>query len=218
MSNIDIAEKLTSIKNSIKPKVTLIAVSKTMPVDIINKAIQAGQIDFGENYVQEAINKIQYFSRHNNNLNWHFIGSIQSNKTKDIATNFDWVHTIENSKIASRLNAQRPFNLPKLQVCIQVNIDNSTTKSGIKNYAEILDLAQYIHELNNIELRGLMCIPDGIANINAFASIHNIYMNLQKIYASIDTLCMGMSADYLQAIEYGSNMVRIGTGIFGARS
>jgi PLP dependent protein len=228
-------------KVSCEKNITLVAVSKTFTTQAIIELNQHGQIDFGENYVQEAIHKIQDVKKFELEFKpivqpkpiiWHFIGHIQANKTQDIAENFDWVHTIEREKIALRLHTQRPKNLPPLNVCIQVNIDDAQSKSGIaaahNNMQAILSLAKYILELPQLKLRGLMAIPDmltnpneanKITNINAFQNMQHVFLALktQLPQAQIDTLCMGMSQDFKEAIQYGANMVRIGTAIFGAR-
>ncbi|RUO62915.1 hypothetical protein SAMN06297229_2422 [Pseudidiomarina planktonica] len=199
--------------------VRLIAVSKTKPTALIEQAYQAGQRDFGENYVQEGVDKIQQLSGLTD-ICWHFIGPLQSNKTKDVAAHFDWVQSIDRLKIARRLSDQRSPDLPPLQVLIQVNIDDETTKSGVSE-AELMPLAEAINALPNIELRGLMAIPaPGAASgqTTSFATMHGLFLKLQAQYKQVDTLSMGMSDDVVAAIEHGSTMVRIGTAIFGARS
>ncbi|MFM2344384.1 MAG: hypothetical protein RLZZ210_994 [Pseudomonadota bacterium] len=210
-------------KVSAQPNITLIAVSKTFPIDAVLEAFNDGQLNFGENYVQEAIEKIKISPK---KIIWHFIGSIQSNKTKDIAENFAWVHTVDRDKIAKRLSEQRPKHLNKLQICLQINVDNAQTKSGIiaNSIADIKNLVDYINTLENIELRGLMAIPDMLennqANVDAFKKLHTLFEELKNYLPNhnIDTLCMGMSADFEKAIQYGSNMVRIGSAIFGIRN
>ncbi len=202
--------------------VQLLAVSKTKPVEAILDAIHSGQCTFGENYVQEGIDKIGYFSAHHADLNliWHFIGPIQSNKTRPIAENFDWVHSIDRAKIAQRLNDQRPEGKPALQVLIQVNTSNESTKSGIDSQ-EVLELAKAINDLPNLTLRGLMSIPANVSNyqeqLEAFKLLASLNQELAELYPSVDTLSMGMSGDMEAAIEAGSTCVRIGTAIFGAR-
>ncbi|SHO59198.1 YggS family pyridoxal phosphate-dependent enzyme [Vibrio quintilis] len=202
--------------------VLLLAVSKTKPVEAIIEAMGAGQRAFGENYVQEGTDKVQYFSEHfpQQDLEWHFIGPIQSNKTRPVAENFSWVHTVDRAKIAQRLNDQRPDNLPPLQVLIQVNTSGESSKSGISEN-EIAELARLISSLPNLTLRGLMSIPENVSDHHSqFAAFHQlatIQKRLQADYPSADTLSMGMTGDMEAAIEAGSTIVRIGTAIFGAR-
>lgn len=199
--------------------VSLLAVSKTWPADKLAELAHAGQVDFGENYLQEALEKIATLS--NDDLCWHFIGPIQSNKTKDIAHSFDWVHSVDREKIASRLNAQRPDDFPPLNVCIQVNIDNEDSKSGV-TAEDLFALAKVVDDAPKLSLRGLMVIPakqiEHEAQLQSFARAKQLYQQLQKSYASVDTLSMGMSSDMLAAIEQGSTMVRIGTALFGERN
>jgi hypothetical protein len=199
--------------------VSLLAVSKTWPADKLAELAHAGQVDFGENYLQEALEKIATLS--NDDLCWHFIGPIQSNKTKDIAHSFDWVHSVDREKIASRLNAQRPDDLPPLNVCIQVNIDNEDSKSGVTP-EDLFALAKVINDAPKLSLRGLMVIPakqiEHEAQSESFARAKQLYQQVQKSYVSVDTLSMGMSSDILAAIEQGSTMVRIGTALFGERN
>jgi len=191
--------------------VTLIAVSKTKPASDLQQAIDAGQRHFGENYLQEALEKIETLK--NQDLIWHFIGPIQSNKTKQISQNFDWVHSVDRLKIAKRLNDQRPKNLEKLNVLLQVNIDNEATKSGVLE-GEIEDFILHFENFQNITLRGFMCIPNPN---NAEQSFKKMAEILQK-HPNLDTLSMGMSTDLELAIENGANFVRIGTDIFGKRA
>ena len=191
--------------------VTLIAVSKTKPASDLQQAIDAGQRHFGENYLQEALEKIEILK--NQDLIWHFIGPIQSNKTKQISQSFDWVHSVDRLKIAKRLNDQRPKNLEKLNVLLQVNIDNEATKSGVLE-GEIEDFILHFENFQNITLRGFMCIPNPN---NAEQSFKKMAEILQK-HHNLDTLSMGMSADLELAIENGANFVRIGTDIFGRRA
>jgi len=192
-------------------QVTLIAVSKTKPASDIQQAIDAGQRHFGENYLQEALDKID--SLKNQNLIWHFIGPIQSNKTVKIAQNFDWVHSVDRLKIAKRLNDQRPKNLEKLNVLLQVNIDNEATKSGVLE-DEIDELTSHFENFQNIALRGFMCIPSPDNTEQSFKKMAEIL----KKHPNLDTLSMGMSTDLELAIENGANFVRIGTDIFGKRA
>jgi len=191
--------------------VTLIAVSKTKPASDLQQAIDAGQRHFGENYLQEALEKIETLK--NQDLIWHFIGPIQSNKAKQISQNFDWVHSVGRLKIAKRLNDQRPKNLEKLNVLLQVNIDNEATKSGVLE-GEIEDFILHFENFQNITLRGFMCIPNPN---NAEQSFKKMAEILQK-HPNLDTLSMGMSTDLELAIENGANFVRIGTDIFGKRA
>jgi len=198
--------------------VRLIAVSKTKPASQILAAIDAGQRDFGENYLDEAIPKIEQLAE--KSCRWHFIGNIQSNKTRHVATYFDWAHCIDREKIALRLSRQRPDHLRALNVCIQVNIDNEVNKSGVFD-AETLALADQISQLPNLRLRGLMAIPSPGNNFEAqrkpFARMHRLFEQLRRTHPSMDTLSMGMSADMRAAIAEGATMVRVGTAIFGAR-
>lgn len=200
--------------------VTLLAVSKQQSVDAITTAFKAGQYDFGENYLQEALIKMQ--TLHDLPICWHFIGRIQRNKVKAIAQHFQWVHTVSRIDIADALNAARPADLPPLNVCIQINIDNEATKTGT-NMDEALLLATHIMTLPRLSLRGLMVIPkpdDDIEHqIATFSRIatYQAAINL-KLHLSMDTLSMGMSHDFEAAIQAGSTIVRIGSAIFGARS
>ncbi|MGF1753997.1 YggS family pyridoxal phosphate-dependent enzyme [Vibrio makurazakiensis] len=202
--------------------VQLLAVSKTKPVEAVLEAAQSGQIAFGENYVQEGVDKVKHFSEQHSTLNleWHFIGPIQSNKTRPVAESFDWVHTVDRSKIAQRLNDQRPEDLDPLQVLIQVNTSGENSKSGISE-AEVFELAELISSLPNLTLRGLMSIPANVpdyqSQLNAFTQLAELNNKLSAQYPNLDTLSMGMSGDMDAAIEAGSTMVRIGTAIFGAR-
>ncbi|MEZ8106281.1 MULTISPECIES: YggS family pyridoxal phosphate-dependent enzyme [Vibrio] len=202
--------------------VQLLAVSKTKPLEAILEAAQAGQVRFGENYVQEGVDKVKHFSEQHSNLNfeWHFIGPIQSNKTKPIAENFHWVHTVSRTKIAQRLSDQRPEGLPPLQVLIQVNTSGEASKSGASEQ-EIFEIAELISSLPNLTLRGLMSIPANVTDhqsqLAAFNQLTQINDKLAEQYSGLDTLSMGMSGDMDAAIEAGSTMVRIGTALFGAR-
>ncbi|TFH91504.1 YggS family pyridoxal phosphate-dependent enzyme [Vibrio ouci] len=204
--------------------VQLLAVSKTKPNEAILEAAQAGQRAFGENYVQEGANKVAHFSEHHPELDleWHFIGPIQSNKSRHVAENFAWVHTIDRSKIAQRLNDQRPAGSEPIQVLMQVNTSGEQSKSGL-NEDEIFELAELISSLPNLTLRGLMSIPanvtDYASQLSAFTQLAELKEKLAQRYPEqkIDTLSMGMSGDMEAAIEAGTTMVRIGTAIFGAR-
>ncbi|MDM7859499.1 YggS family pyridoxal phosphate-dependent enzyme [Alteromonas sp. ASW11-36] len=208
-------------KNAHRPanSVKLLAVSKTKPVSDLELAYAAGQRLFGENYVQEGVEKIKKMQSLRD-IEWHFIGPLQSNKTRLVAEHFDWMQSVDRAKIAQRLNDQRPVNLPPLQVCIQINIDDEASKSGVA-VAEIDTLAAHIATLPNLCLRGIMAIPradaDKEAQKNALAAMQSIFTDLKARYSTIDTLSIGMSNDMTLAIENGSTMVRIGTAIFGAR-
>lgn len=203
-------------ENSVK----LLAVSKTKPIEAIEEAILAGQRAFGENYVQEGVEKIQHFAEQKR-LEWHFIGALQSNKTRVVTAHFDWVQTIDRLKIAERLSEQRPAELPPLNVLIQINISDEASKSGISP-AEMLPLATEIAKLPNLKLRGLMAIPKPETTPEkqkaALSQMQQLFGQLQQQFEGIDTLSMGMSDDMAAAIECGSTMVRIGTAIFGTRS
>ncbi|KJG35949.1 hypothetical protein UA32_18600 [Photobacterium angustum] len=202
--------------------VQLLAVSKTKPVEAIEEAIAAGQYAFGENYVQEGVDKVNHFSSHpeKNLLVWHFIGPIQSNKTRLVAEHFDWVHSIDRIKTAKRLSDQRPTSMAPLQVLLQVNSSAEATKSGI-TLAEVPALAAEIAAMPNIELRGLMSIPQPATDYDSqfatFKALADTLEQLKLTYPNIDTLSMGMSGDMEAAIAAGSTIVRIGTAIFGAR-
>lgn len=205
-----------------RSSVQLLAVSKTKPVEAILEAAQAGQRAFGENYVQEGCDKVQFFAEHHPELDleWHFIGPLQSNKTRQIAEHFDWMHTIDRAKIAQRLNEQRPAHLPPLQVLIQVNTSGEASKSGISEN-DLFTLAELISGLPNLTLRGLMSIPENVSDypsqLAAFRQLAALKDRLAEKYDGIDTLSMGMSGDMEAAIEAGSTIVRIGTAIFGQR-
>lgn len=199
-------------------EVTLLAVSKTFSSDAIRQAFQAGQHCFAENYVQEALAKIAELSDFP--IEWHFIGPIQSNKTRAIAENFAWVHSVDRLKTAERLSAQRPPQMPPLQICLQVNISNETSKSGVSS-AQLATLADQVSKLPNLTLRGLMTVPAATENESeqrtAFAQLHGLYDQLKQQGLPLDTLSMGMSHDFTAAIAEGATMLRIGTAIFGAR-
>ena len=199
--------------------VRLLAVSKTFGADAVAQAHAAGQTAFGENYIQEAVEKIQAL-RHLP-LQWHCIGPIQSNKTRLVAEHFDWVHTIDRLKIAERLSEQRPKHLAPLQVCIQVNVDGGASKSGV-SVSDAPALARAVLVLPGLRLRGIMCIPepapDFVAACAVFAGARGLFYELNQAGMVLDTLSMGMSADLEAAIASGSTMVRVGSAIFGARS
>jgi len=199
--------------------VRLLAVSKTFPAAAVAEAHAAGQTAFGENYVQEGVEKIAALA--DLPLEWHYIGPIQSNKTRPIAEHFAWVHAVDRLKIAERLSAQRPANMPDLQVCLQVNVSAETSKSGIES-AAILNLARQVARLPHLKLRGLMAIPAPAAGLAAqrapFRELRLLQEQLNAAGLDCDTLSMGMSADLEAAIMEGATMVRIGTAIFGPRT
>jgi len=198
--------------------ITLIAVSKKQPIAKIQAAIAAGQRHFAESYVQESLTKIQAIN--NPTIIWHFIGPIQSNKAATIAQNFSWVHSLCRVKIAQSLNQHRPAHLPPLNVCLQVNISNESSKSGIALH-EIESLANTVQALPQLCLRGLMCIPEATAQQEkqraAFKQVQDAFLQLQQRGFAMDTLSMGMSNDLEAAIAQGTTMLRIGTAIFGPR-
>ena len=198
--------------------IELLAVSKTFSADAVREAYDAGQRRFGENYVQEGLDKIAALQ--GLQIEWHFIGPIQSNKTRPIAEHFDWVHGIERLKIAERLSAQRPAGLPPLQVCLQVNVSGEASKSGVPP-DEAETLAHDIAALPNLHLRGLMTVPapsDDIADQRAaFAQLRVLFKRLKRNGLQLDTLSMGMSHDFPAAIAEGATLVRIGSAIFGNR-
>ena len=201
--------------------VTLLAVSKTKPADMIATLAQQGQQHFGENYLQEAIEKIDTLKRQpeTKGIVWHYIGSIQRNKTRDIAEHFDWVQTVERDIIAQRLNDQRPAELPPLNVLIQLNIDNEESKSGCLP-AQLPDLITAIKGYDRLQLRGLMIIP-AKEGTDAFTRTKQLFDEIKETHAELnawDTLSMGMSGDMTEAIASGSTMVRVGSAIFGARA
>lgn len=197
--------------------VTLLAVSKTRGADEIAALADQGQRHFGENYLQEALDKMPALT--GRDLVWHFIGPLQSNKTRDVAARFDWVHSVDRGKVARRLNDQRPAELPPLNVCLQVNVDDEDSKSGLP-LAEVPTLAAAFQEWPRLRLRGLMAIPRADAedgNRAAFRRLAMTLSHLRNTMPALDTLSMGMSADYPVAIEEGATLVRIGTALFGPR-
>tara|TARA_R110002126_G_scaffold687_17_gene4321 strand:+ start:4388 stop:5074 length:687 start_codon:yes stop_codon:yes gene_type:complete len=201
-------------------EISLLAVSKTKPISDIVAAYQAGQRLFGENYVQEGETKITALQADYPDIEWHFIGPLQSNKSKIVAEHFDWMHTLSRDKIAQRLHEQRPSNKPPLNVCIQVNISQEESKSGV-NAEDVATLALTINSLSKLTLRGLMAIPtatnDEQIQQQEFAQLKQLFDQLKQQYPSVDTLSMGMSNDMDIAIANGSTMVRIGSAIFGER-
>ena len=224
---MSISENLSRIQQQIKQisaeyqreNVRLLAVSKTKPVQAIEEAIRAGQCAFGENYVQEGVEKVAYFSG-NKSLEWHFIGPLQSNKSRLVAEYFDWIQTVDRFKIAERLNDQRPEHLRPLNVLIQINISDESSKSGIQP-EEMFSLAEKISQFPRLKLRGLMAIPKPESEPEqqkiVLRKMKDLFNRLQQRFESVDTLSMGMSDDMASAIECGSTMVRIGTAIFGER-
>jgi pyridoxal phosphate enzyme (YggS family) len=201
--------------------VQLLAVSKTFGPEAVMEAVQAGQRAFGENYLQEGLDKIRSLREQGAPaLEWHFIGPIQSNKTRPIAEHFDWVHTVEREKIAQRLSEQRPAGLAPLQICLQVNISGEASKSGVAP-EELAALAHKVAALPNLRLRGLMAIPEPAVEFEqqraAFARLRVLYEALRADGLALDTLSMGMSADLHAAIVEGATIVRVGSAIFGSR-
>ena len=203
-------------------QVSLLAVSKTFAVDAVLEAARAGQRCFGENYLQEALDKMQeaHELMPDVPLEWHFIGPIQSNKTRQIAEHFQWVHSVDREKIATRLSEQRPLELPALNICLQVNISREASKSGVLPELA-LTLAKVIHILPGLCLRGLMAVPesstDPVVQRQAFALLRELQEQIQQEGIELDTLSMGMSGDMDAAVAEGSTMVRIGRAIFGER-
>lgn len=200
-------------------EVTLLAVSKAFSAAVIRETYQAGQTVFGESYVQEALEKINQLR--DLPLQWHFIGPIQTNKTRAIAENFSWVHSVDRLKIAERLSAQRPENLPPLQVCIQVNVSGEDSKSGVMP-PQLAELAQRVSRLPRLSLRGLMTIPAPTNDLAdqriLFSKLREMMQELNMQGFSLDTLSMGMSHDMEAALLEGATIVRIGTAIFGVRN
>ena len=225
-----IAENLNTVRQRVQAAcaaagrpddaVRLLAVSKTFPADDVRQAHAAGQTAFGENYIQEGVDKT--LALRDLDLEWHCIGPVQSNKTRLVAEHFDWVHSVDRLKIAQRLSEQRPAHLPPLQVCLQVNTDGGPTKSGVQA-EELLDLACAVMALPHLVLRGLMTIPDPVQGFEAEVALHRRATALfeqvreQLSPPNWDTLSMGMTADLEAAIHAGSTMVRVGTAIFGRR-
>ena len=204
-------------------QVGLLAVSKTFGADAVLEAVAAGQRAFGENYIQEGVDKIAAVraALPGAALQWHCIGPIQSNKTRPVAEHFDWVHTVDRLKIAERLSAQRPDHLPPLHICVQVNIDGGPTKSGVLP-EHALALAREVAALPHLRLRGLMTIPEIAPDFEAAHAVHTsaraLFDHISAEGLALDTLSMGMSADLDAAIAAGSTMVRVGSAIFGARA
>ncbi len=230
MSTID--QNLQAVRHSIASAsceagrgphaVKLLAVSKTFGADVVLGAVRAGQTAFGENYLQEALDKMAVVAAAlpGTPLEWHFIGPIQSNKTRLIAEHFDWVHTVEREKIAQRLSEQRPLGLAPLNICLQVNTSGEISKSGIAP-AELAALAHQVAALPNLALRGLMAIPEPALKFEqqraAFRPLRLLYEQLRGAGLALDTLSMGMSADMRAAIVEGATIVRVGSALFGSR-
>jgi len=200
--------------------VTLLAVSKTFGPDAVREAFAAGCRQFGENYVQEALDKIAALADLRSQISWHLIGPLQSNKTRPVAEAFDWVHSVDRLKIAQRLSEQRPADLPPLQVCLQVNISGEGSKSGFAS-GDVLAAAQAVVALPRLRLRGLMAIPepagDQLAQRAPHRALRALLLALNAQGLALDTLSMGMSADLEAAVAEGSSIVRVGTAIFGGR-
>lgn len=199
-------------------EVKLCAVSKAQSAHAIQRAYQAGQTIFGENYLQEALKKQSELQ--DCKIEWHFIGPIQSNKTQQIAQHFSWVQSVDRLKIAQRLSSARPEYLPDLNICLQVNVSQEQSKSGA-NQDEVLDLALQINRLPRLKLRGLMAIPAPMTDFekqrDQFKPLASLFEVLKSQYKEVDTLSIGMSDDYLAAIAEGATMIRLGTAIFGKR-
>ena len=223
----DIKQRLAKINSQIrhaemaagreKGSVQLLAVSKTKPAMDIAIAYQAGQRRFGESYLQEALKKQQELAAFD--ISWHFIGPIQSNKTRPIAAHFSWVHSVDRLKIAKRLSEQRPAHLPALNICLQVNISAENTKSGV-TLAELPQLIKQVSGLPNIKLRGVMAIPESVSDYESQRQPYrSLYQAVKQLdMAELDTFSFGMTGDLKAAIVEGSTIVRIGTALFGARS
>ncbi|MCW8091764.1 YggS family pyridoxal phosphate-dependent enzyme [Alteromonas sp. ASW11-130] len=213
-------EQATDSANRPRNSVRLLAVSKTKPVSDINQAYEAGHRLFGENYVQEGIEKINQL-QHLTDIEWHMIGPIQSNKTKLVAENFHWVQSIDRAKIARRLNDQRPTTLPSLNCCIQVNINDEDSKSGVQP-KDLPELIEIVNSLPHLTLRGLMAIPKAEMKTEeqeqTLGALAELFSEYRTKLSNFDTLSVGMSDDVEAAIKHGSTMVRIGTAIFGARN
>jgi pyridoxal phosphate enzyme (YggS family) len=226
-----IGDDLQQVKNRIEAAcvtagrdpagVRLLAVSKTFGADAVRDAHAAGQTAFGENYVQEGLDKIEALADLRASLEWHCIGPLQSNKTRPVAEQFDWVHSIDRLKIAERLSAQRPAHLAPLNVCLQVNVDGGANKSGVPP-EEAVALARAVAALPHLRLRGLMAIPEPAPDFAAQRDLclraHAVFESIRGAGIALDTLSLGMSADLEAAVSAGSTMVRVGTAIFGGRA
>ncbi|HLT63626.1 MAG TPA: YggS family pyridoxal phosphate-dependent enzyme [Pseudohongiella sp.] len=231
--NLTISDRYQQLLNDLREQelhyqrkagsVNLVAVTKTHPAAVLREAWFAGMRDFGENYVQEALGKIRELSVSGSDtpgIVWHFIGPIQSNKTRDIAAHFDWVHSVDRLKIAQRLQEQRPVELPPLNVCVQINVSSEDTKSGT-DLEQARELCAAVSNMDRLRLRGLMAIPAPCDDFEqqraAFRPLAALFRELQQQYPTMDTLSMGMTNDYPAAIAEGSTMVRIGSALFGSR-
>lgn len=221
-----IAEQLESVYQAIHTccdkyppasPIRLLAVSKKHPAEAIHSAWQAGQREFGENYAQEGIDKMTQLAELKD-IQWHFIGPLQSNKTRLVAEHYDWVQSLDRAKIARRLNEQRPANLAPLNVCLQINISGEASKSGVAP-EQMMALAEQVSQLPHLRLRGLMSIGsnDTAKQHDEFTRMATLFKQLQHRFTLVDTLSMGMSGDWQQAIKSGATMIRLGTAIFGQR-
>ncbi len=201
--------------------VTLLCVSKTFGADAVREAFEAGERRFGENYVQEGIDKIAALASLRGDIEWHLIGPLQGNKTRAVAEQFDWVHSVDRLKIAQRLSQQRPAHLPPLQLCLQVNISGEESKSGLA-LAKVAEVAREVAKLPRVTLRGLMAIPepanDEAAQRRPHARLRELQLGLRAEGLAMDTLSMGMTGDLEAAVAEGATIVRVGTAIFGGRS
>ena len=215
-----IAQSCASAHRDVQ-SVTLLAVSKTFGADVVREAHAAGQSAFGENYVQEALAKITALATLEPRVAWHLIGPLQSNKTREVAAAFDWVHSIDRLKIAERLSAQRPAHLEPLQLCLQVNVSGEASKSGVAPH-DLPALARAVSALPRVRLRGLMAIPEPVDDFDAQRMPHRrlreLLETLRADGLALDTLSTGMSADLEAAIAEGATMVRVGSALFGARA
>jgi pyridoxal phosphate enzyme (YggS family) len=225
-----IANKLQDVRDRIQQacssvgrptsSVTLLAVSKTFPAVTVREAFAAGQREFGENYVQEAIDKITELADLRSQITWHLIGPLQSNKTRVVAETFDWVHSVDRLKIAQRLSEQRPPQLPPLQVCIQVNTSGEASKSGV-HPDEVMPLARAVAALPRLTLRGIMALPEPGLNPEQqaaqLAKVRTVFEDVRSQGIAVDVLSMGMSSDLEAAVQQGSTLVRVGTALFGQR-
>ena len=213
---LELKQKTCNESGRESSEVIVIGASKTQSIQSIRQAYEGGITNFGENYLQEAEGKISQLP---SDITWHFIGAIQSKKSKKIARMFDWVHTLDRIEVAQLLNNARPKELRKLNVCVQINLDREESKSGI-DLEEVDNFLLEIQNLDNLMVRGLMVIPkpkDNEKQRRSFKKIKNKFNELKKNYNGLDTLSMGMSADYQEAIAEGSTMIRIGTNLFGPR-
>jgi len=226
-SGVKNEQECTSLSKNRQNPVTLLAVSKTKPASAVEQAYLAGQRNFGENYLQEAVDKIAQLS-HLSELCWHFIGPIQSNKTKQIAKNFSWVHSVDRAKVATRLNTHFNEYLGEvnhtnycqdsaLNICLQVNISEEPSKSGVMA-DELFSLAEVVDNCDKLILRGLMAIPEKNTSVASYEKMQYLFNKLQAQYPTVDTLSLGMSNDLSIAIAHGSTMVRVGRAIFGERN